>query len=117
MPRPSAATRHGGRRYRLFENGEATLVCGGIGAEAARRATEAVIREVDPVRVISVGFAGALDASLQVGHVFEPRTVINAADGVRTEIGGGAVSFPCVKHPRCGVSLSKRSGLVHGLRQ
>jgi adenosylhomocysteine nucleosidase len=80
---------HGGRRYRLFESGDATVVCGGIGAEAARRATEAVIREVDPVRVISVGFAGALDASLQVGHVFEPRTVINAADGVRTECGSG----------------------------
>ena len=81
---------HSGRRYRLFENGEATLVCGGIGAEAARRATEAVIREVNPARVISVGFAGALDASLQVGHVLEPRTVINAADGVRTEVGSGA---------------------------
>jgi adenosylhomocysteine nucleosidase len=26
---------------------------------------------------------------LQVGHVFEPRTVINAADGVRTECGAG----------------------------
>src|SRR6202040_2316552 len=80
---------HGGRRYRLFENSDATLVCGGIGAEAARRATEAVIREVQPVRVISVGFAGALDASLQVGHVFEPRTVIDAADGVRTDVGSG----------------------------
>ena len=80
---------HGGRRYQLFENGEATLVCGGIGAEAARRATEAVIREVHPVRVISVGFAGALDASLQIGHVLEPRTVINAADGARTEVGSG----------------------------
>jgi adenosylhomocysteine nucleosidase len=80
---------HGGRRYRLFENGEAALVCGGIGAEAARRATEAVIREVNPARVISVGFAGALNGSLQVGHVLEPRTVINAADGVRTEVGSG----------------------------
>jgi adenosylhomocysteine nucleosidase len=80
---------HGGRRYRLFENGETVLVCGGIGAEAARRATEAVIREVNPARVISVGFAGALDGSLQVGHVLEPRTVINAADGVRTEVGSG----------------------------
>ena len=80
---------HGGRRFRVFENGEATLVCGGIGAEAARRATEAVIREVHPARVISVGFAGALDASLQVGHVLEPRTVINAADGVRTAVGSG----------------------------
>jgi adenosylhomocysteine nucleosidase len=81
---------HGGRRYRLFENGEAVLVCGGIGAEAARRATEAVIQEVNPVRVISAGFAGALDGSLEVGQVLEPCTVINAADGVRTEVGSGA---------------------------
>ena len=82
---------HGGRRYRLFENGDAALVCGGIGAEAARRATEAVIREVSPARVISVGFAGALDGSLEVGQVLEPRTVINAADGVadRRRIGRG----------------------------
>jgi adenosylhomocysteine nucleosidase len=84
---------HDGRRYRLFENGDTALVCGGIGAEAARRATEAVIREVGPVRVISVGFAGALggplDRSLQVGDVLEPRTVINAADGARTEVGSG----------------------------
>ena len=79
----------GGRRYRLFEDGDAALVCGGIGAEAARRATEAVIREVSPVRVISVGFAGALDGSLHVGHVLEPRTVINAADGSRTDVGAG----------------------------
>jgi len=80
---------HGGRRYRLFENGEAALVCGGIGAEAARRATEAVIQEVNPAQVISAGYAGAVDASLQVGQVFEPRTVINAADGVRTDVGSG----------------------------
>jgi adenosylhomocysteine nucleosidase len=80
---------HGGRRYRLFENGQAVLICAGIGPEAARRATEAVIQEVHPVRVISVGFAGALDGSLQVGQVLEPRTVINAADGVRTEVGSG----------------------------
>src|SRR5882724_6490452 len=80
---------HGGRRFRLFENGEAALVCGGIGAEAARRATEAVIQEVNPARVISAGYAGAVDASLQVGHVFEPRMLINAADGVRTECGAG----------------------------
>lgn len=80
---------HGGRRYRLFENGDAAVICGGIGAEVARRATEAVIREINPVRVISAGFAGALDGSLQVGRILEPRTVINAADGVRTEVGSG----------------------------
>src|SRR5450759_2336370 len=80
---------HSGRGYRLFENGDAALVGGGIGAEAARRATEAVIREVSPARVISVGFAGALDASVHVGQVLEPRSVINAADGTRTDVGSG----------------------------
>jgi len=84
---------HDGRRFRLFESvfqeGEAALICGGIGAEAARRATEALIREVGPGRVISAGFAGALNASLQVGQVLEPRTVINVADGARTDVGAG----------------------------
>jgi len=81
---------HDGRRYRIFENGEAALICGGIGAEAARRATEAVIWEVSPERVLSVGFAGALDVSLKVGQIVEPNMVINAADGARTEVGSGA---------------------------
>jgi adenosylhomocysteine nucleosidase len=80
---------HGGRQYRLFENGNAVLICAGIGAEAARRATEAVIQEARPVRVLSVGFAGSLDATLKPPDVFEPRTVINVADGVRTETGSG----------------------------
>jgi adenosylhomocysteine nucleosidase len=79
----------GGKRYRLFENGDAAMVCGGIGAAAARRATEALIREVKPARVLSVGFAGALDGSLKVGDIVEPRTVINTADGARTEVGSG----------------------------
>jgi adenosylhomocysteine nucleosidase len=79
----------GGRRYRLFESGESALICGGIGAEAARRATEAMIGEVNPQLVISVGFAGALDGSLQVGHILEPHAVINASDGMRTELGSG----------------------------
>src|ERR1039458_3725157 len=104
---------YGGRRYRLFEDGEAVLVCGGIGAEAARRATEAVIREVSPVRVISVGFAGALDGALQVGHVLEPRTVINTADGARTEVGSGEgilVSSAEVAGKEQKVRLSKAYG-------
>jgi nucleoside phosphorylase len=106
---------HSGRRYRLFENGNAALVCGGIGAEAARRATEAVIREVSPVRVISVGFAGALDISLQVAQILEPRTVINAADGVRTEVGSGKgilVSSSSVACTEQKIRLAKAYGAV-----
>ena len=30
-----------GRRFKFFENGDTVLICGGMGAEAARRATEA----------------------------------------------------------------------------
>jgi adenosylhomocysteine nucleosidase len=80
---------HDGRRYRLFESGDASLICGGIGAQAARRATEVMIQETRPRRVISVGFAGALDATMKVGDVLEPRVVVNAADGACTETGSG----------------------------
>jgi len=88
---------HDGRPYRLFENGEAALICGGIGAEAARHATEAVIQDVGPEQVVSVGFAGALDGSLKVGQVVEPSIVINAADGARTEVGSGAGTLVSTK--------------------
>jgi adenosylhomocysteine nucleosidase len=80
---------HDGRRYRLFESAGSALICGGIGAEAARRATEAIIQQTQPVRVLSAGFAGALDSFMCVGDVLEPRTVVNAADGVRTEVPSG----------------------------
>jgi adenosylhomocysteine nucleosidase len=90
---------HSGRRYRLFENGEAGVICGGMGAEAARRATEAIIQQLRPSYILSVGFVGALDSTLKVGEVFEPRIVINAADGARTDTGSGRgtlVSFDAV---------------------
>jgi adenosylhomocysteine nucleosidase len=85
----SRTIEHSGRRYRLFESDKAALICGGIGAAAARRATEALIVEIAPARVLSVGFAGALDPSLRVGDVVTPQVVINVADGVRTEAGQG----------------------------
>ena len=105
----------GGRRYRLFENGDVALVCGGIGPEAARRATEAVIQEVDPERVISVGFAGALDESLEVGDVVMARTVINAADGARSDAGTGEgvlVSSSVVAGKDQKVRLAKAYGAI-----
>jgi adenosylhomocysteine nucleosidase len=80
---------HSRRRYRFFENDKAALICGGIGPQAARRATEALIVEISPRLVLSVGFAGALDPSLRVGDVITPEVVINVADGVRTEAGQG----------------------------
>jgi len=79
-----------GRRFKFFENGDAVLICGGIGAEAARRATEAVIVLYQPELVQSVGFAGGLDSTLNVGEVFSPSRVIDARDGSSIEVNTGS---------------------------
>ncbi len=80
---------HAGRRYQLFENGNASVVCGGIGAEASRRATEALIQQTRPGQILSVGFAGALDSTLHVGDVLTPQVMINLSDGARSENASG----------------------------
>jgi adenosylhomocysteine nucleosidase len=78
-----------GQTFKFFEKENNVVVCGGVGAEAARRAAEAVIRWYEPGLIISAGFAGALDPTLQVGHTFTARHVIDARDGSRTDSGNG----------------------------
>jgi adenosylhomocysteine nucleosidase len=80
---------HEGRRFRFFENGRVVVVCGGIGAEAARRASEAAFALYQPALILSVGFAGALDPALKVGDIFAPGRVLDARDGSRTEVATG----------------------------
>lgn len=93
---------HGGRRFRFFENDDCVLVCGGIGAEAARRAAERIIALYSPDQIFSVGFAGALDPNLKVAEVIRPQVVVNASDGSRVHLEGGEgvlVSFGEVASP------------------
>jgi adenosylhomocysteine nucleosidase len=93
---------HDGRRFRFFEKDECVVVCGGIGAEAARRAAEAVIAIYAPKVIYSAGFAGALDAGLKVGDIVRPGRVVNAGDGssVILALGEGVlVSFASVASP------------------
>jgi len=95
----SRVREHGGRSFRFFEKGNVVLVCGGMGPEAARRATEAIIVLYRPSLVESVGFAGALQESQRAGDLLEPRQVIDAGDGSRIETGVGTgilVSFRSV---------------------
>jgi adenosylhomocysteine nucleosidase len=80
---------HGGRRFRFFENERCVLVCGGIGAEAARRAAEAIIALYRPQLLISAGFAGALDQTMEVGQIFLPRRVTDAGDGSTHQVEAG----------------------------
>jgi adenosylhomocysteine nucleosidase len=97
---------HDGRSFRFFEGriqeSDVVVVCGGIGAEAARRAAEAVIALFAPSVIYSVGFAGALDSTPAVGNVVEPRRVINASDSsiVTLDQGQGTlVTFASVAGP------------------
>jgi len=80
---------HEGNGFKFFENSGVVLVCAGVGAEAARRAAEAIVNLYRPALLVSAGFAGALDPNLQVGDMLVPNCVIDAADGSRTEHGRG----------------------------
>jgi adenosylhomocysteine nucleosidase len=104
---------HAGRRFRFFENDGVVLVCGGVGAEAARRAAEAVIAIYAPAVVYSVGFAGALDPRLRVGDVMQPQSVVNAGDGSRVGLDSGMgvlVSFGSVAGPAQKAKLRESFG-------
>lgn len=93
---------HDGRKYRFFEHGQIVLVCGGIGANAARRATEAVIALYRPAQVASAGFAGALNSTLKVGEVFIPARVVDSQDASSTDTHTGRgvlVSFAEIASP------------------
>jgi purine-nucleoside phosphorylase len=48
-----------------------------------------VIALYRPELLLSVGFAGALDAALKVGEIFSPSRVIDATDGSSVEIAAG----------------------------
>jgi adenosylhomocysteine nucleosidase len=79
---------HEGRSFTFFERADTVVICDGIGAQAARRAAEAVIALYNPSLLQSVGFAGALDANLHIGEIFTPSLVLDARDGSRIQLAG-----------------------------
>jgi adenosylhomocysteine nucleosidase len=78
-----------GRSFRFFEKDETVVVCGGIGAEAARRGAEAVISIFSPAVIYSAGFAGALDPAMKAGAILRPGRVVNARDASSVMVEGG----------------------------
>jgi adenosylhomocysteine nucleosidase len=86
---PCSRKQFDNQEFKFYEGERVVVICGGIGAGAARRASEAVITLYNPGVIISVGFAGALDPALAVGHAFTPRQVIDATDGSRTDCADG----------------------------
>jgi adenosylhomocysteine nucleosidase len=108
-----AEKEYSGRHFRFFVKGETVVVCGGIGAEAARRAAEAVISIFSPALIYSAGFAGALDATLKVGAVLQPKRVVNARDGSSAVVEGGEgvlVTFSSVVDPAQKAKLRESFG-------
>lgn len=106
---------YAGRKYGFFEREEVVVVCGGIGAEAARRAAEAVIALYHPAMLQSIGFAGALETALQVGDVFTPGVVVDGRDGSRTGVPGGSgvlVTFMAV----AGVEQKRKLAEAYGAK-
>jgi adenosylhomocysteine nucleosidase len=104
---------HGGGKFRFFESGSVVAVCGGMGFEAARRAAEAIIALYRPSVILSVGFAGALDEKLRVGDLLQPRYVVDARDGSRTDTGSGngiLISSPTVAGAEQKAKLAKAYG-------
>ncbi len=107
---PTAVKEHGGRTFRFFEKGQLVVVCGGIGAEPARRAAEAVIALYAPEVVYSAGFAGALDPAMKVAAILIPARVIDAGDSSSVATGTGQgilVTFGAVATPEQKVKLGK----------
>jgi adenosylhomocysteine nucleosidase len=104
---------HESRTFKFFEHENAALVCGGIGAEAARRAAEAILTLYKPEIVISAGFAGGLDPALKAGQALTPRLVIDAGDGSRIDSGAGEgilVSFAAVADSEQKANLARAYG-------
>lgn len=104
---------YGGRQFRFFESERRVAVCGGIGPEAARRATEAAIALYEPQVAESVGFAGALESGRRVGEVLEVRYIVDAADGSRMDTGKGStilVSFSAAAGREQKARLAKAYG-------
>lgn len=56
-------------------------VCGGVGADAARRAFAEAETEGQLDRVISIGWAGALDRSVEAESIVRPSSVIDVQTG------------------------------------
>lgn len=84
--------KYGRHRYTAYESPklEAVAIFGGMGTEAARTASEAVLTLGKPEWLISAGFAGAVKPGWKAGDVFAPRFIVDSVTGSKYSAGGGA---------------------------
>lgn len=77
------------QQYIFFEHETTACLCAGIGAQCARRATEALVAIYHPQQIRSVGFAGALTLQHKVADILTPALIVDARDNSRYQIPGG----------------------------
>lgn len=71
------------RNLPSITNGNARLVCGGVGPRNAERATRDLLAAGHPSLVVSAGVAGGLNPSLKIGDVILAGSIIDEASGQR----------------------------------
>jgi adenosylhomocysteine nucleosidase len=111
---PTQKIAHEGRTFTIYESDYAIAVCGGIGAECARQAAEAVIAKYSPKMLISAGIAGAAVPDLHVGDTVFPAVVIDTQDGSRH---GTAISDAALRNTPLARSVLASCGAIAGARQ
>src|SRR5215472_18204327 len=72
---------YSGRKLRFYESEKAVLICGGIGARAARVAAGAAVNFYEPLALLSTGLAGSLNARMKVGDIFFAAEIIDVETG------------------------------------
>ena len=102
------------RAFTFHESDYAVVVCGGIGAEAARRAAEAVIDRYSPGIIISAGIAGAVVPELKVGETIFPAVVVDTQDGSRHQT---AIKSSPVSNTALGRTVIASSPQITGAKQ
>lgn len=76
------------RRVQIYQSKSAVIVYAGMGRERASIAARAALAAGEISSLLSVGWAGGLNASAPAGKVVQPSTVIDAFSGKRYEAGG-----------------------------
>lgn len=76
------------RRVQIYQNDTTVVVYAGMGRERAAVACRAALATGDISALLSVGWAGALNATSGAGQVVQPSVVIDGLSGKRYETSG-----------------------------
>lgn len=86
--------------WKTEQNGDELIaVCGGMGSAAATRSFTAAEFFGPLDLVLSIGWAGALDAAMQTGECYIPSEIIDSQTGERYNLADGKKVLPLITTP------------------